>query len=192
MRCAERAAWATLLVGALGTAAASAPAPGTAPVAASAPSVAAPSAAPLEISAEHGDIDRRAGTARYWGNVTITRGTTRITADEVVLALVEGELSSATVTGKPATFAQSFGAGRAPTLGSARTISFSADQDVIELRDGARVVQDGDEVSGDLIRYDAAKQRVLAAGGDQSGRVQMTITPRKPKPEPGKPPEPRP
>jgi lipopolysaccharide export system protein LptA len=187
MRCAERAAWAAVLVGVLELAAAGAAAPSTAPVAAG-----APSAAPLEISAEHGDIDRRAGTARYWGKVTITRGSTRITADEVVLALVEGELSTATVTGKPATFAQSFGADRAPTLGSARTISFSADQDVIELREGARVVQDGDEVSGDLIRYDAAKQRVLAAGGDQSGRVQMTITPRKPKADPAKPPEPRP
>lgn len=141
--------------------------------------------APLNISADHGDIDRRAGTARYWGNVTITRGTTRITADEVVLALTEGELTKATITGTPATFAQSFGDGRAPTLGSARTLSFDADQDVIELRDGARVVQDGDEVSGDLIRYDSAQQRVLAAGGDQSGRVQMTITPRKPKPATG-------
>ena len=160
-----------------------------------APAVELPSAppsvadAPLNISADHGDIDRRAGTARYWGNVTITRGTTRITADEVVLALVEGELTKATITGAPATFAQSFGDGRAPTLGSARTLSFDADQDVIELRDGARVVQDGDEVSGDLIRYDSAQQRVLAAGGDQSGRVQMTITPRKPKPSPAPPPE---
>ena len=142
-------------------------------------------AAPLNISADHGDIDRRAGSARYWGNVTISRGSTRITADEVVLALTEGELTKATITGAPATFAQSFGADRAPTLGSARTLTFTADGDVIELSGGARVVQDGDEVSGDLIRYDAAQQRVLAAGGDQSGRVQMTITPRKPKPTTG-------
>ena len=177
MPCAERAACTAALVALLGFGAAAAP---------------APSAAALEISAEHGDIDRRAGTARYWGKVTLTRGSTRITADEVVLALVEGELSTATVTGQPATFAQSFGDGRAPTLGSARTITFRADQDVIELREGARVVQDGDEVSGDLIRYDAAAQRVLAAGGEQSGRVQVTINPRKPKPAPAKPPEPQP
>jgi len=158
------------------------------PVLAAAPAAEPPSAAPLEISAEHGDIDRKAGVARYWGHVTLTRGTTRITADEVVLALADGELTKATITGKPATFAQSFGDGRAPTLGSAKTLSFSADQDVIELREDARVVQDGDEVTGDLIRYDAAKQRVLAAGGEQSGRVQMTITPRKPKPKPTVPP----
>lgn len=182
MRCVDRCPPAAWLCGALllSVAAAAAPPAGEA---------LAPSAAPLNISADHGDIDRRAGSARYWGNVTITRGSTRITADEVVLALTEGELTKATITGMPATFAQSFADGRAPTLGSARTLTFNADQDVIELRDRARVVQDGDEVSGDLIRYDAAQQRVLAAGGDRSGRVQMTITPRKPRP-PATPPPP--
>jgi lipopolysaccharide export system protein LptA len=170
------------------------PASAPATVAPATPATAAPptAEAPLNISADHGDIDRRAGTARYWGNVTITRGSTRITADDVVLALTDGELTKATITGSPATFAQSFGEGRAPTLGSARILTFTADQDVIELREGARVVQDGDEVSGELIRYDSAQQRVLAAGGDQSGRVQMTITPRKPKPPAdGAPPEKR-
>ncbi len=181
MRCVDRSSPAALLCSALllGATAAAGPAGEVPP----------PSAAPLNISADHGDIDRRAGSARYWGHVSITRGTTTITADEVVLALTEGELTKATITGAPATFAQSFADGRAPTLGSARTLTFSADQDVIELRDGARVVQDGDEVSGELIRYDAAQQRVLAAGGDQSGRVQMTITPRKPKPPSAPPPE---
>lgn len=174
---------ALLLAAAVG--AAPAPAPATTALAAQ------PAADALNISADHGDIDRRAGVARYWGNVSITRGTTRITADEVVLALADGELTTATITGKPATFAQSFADGRAPTLGSARILSFSADQDVIELREGARVVQDGDEVTGELIRYDSAKQRVLAAGGEQSGRVQMTITPRKPKPAPDAPPQER-
>lgn len=150
-----------------------------------APLRAAPEVA-VDVAADHGDIDLKAGRARYWGNVVITHGTTRIEAQEVLLELKDGELDVATITGDPARFRQTPAGSDAPTVGVARRMTFRADQDIVELRDGARVVQGSDEVAGELIRYDVKRERVLAAGGEQGqgGRVQMTITPRKPKAEP--------
>ena len=149
---------------------------------------------PLSIDADHGDLDLKAGRGRYWGHVSFARGTTRITADEVVLELVDGQLSSAVISGAPASFEQTVEGAAQPTRGTARTMTYRAADDIVELAGDARVVQAGDEVAGDLIRYDIKQQRVLAASTDaQGGRVQMTITPRKTKePPPKEPPPPEP
>jgi lipopolysaccharide export system protein LptA len=144
---------------------------------------------PVQIQADHAEIDRRAGRTVYSGNVRIAQGSIVIQADEVVLLMKDGEFESAVIKGEPATFEQRPEGADSPTRGSARTMTYLAGESVVELKDGARVQQGGDEVAGELIRYDVKEQRVLAAGGDENGgRVQMTITPRKPKDADAEPP----
>lgn len=155
--------------------------------------VGAAEGARLDIAADHGDVDLKAGRARYWGNVVITHANTRIEAEEVLLQMAEGELTTATIRGTPARFVQAATAEAGATEGSARVMTFHTADGMVELREGARIRQDGDEVAGELIRYDVRNERVVAAGGDgqNQGRVQMTLTPRKakePAPTPAPPP----
>lgn len=140
------------------------------------PATAAVASEEINVVSDHGELDRRAGRARYWGNVTITQGTTRITADEVLLEAVDGELVSATINGRPATFEQTPPGASEPTRGSARRMTLLAAEEIIELREDARITQGGDEVAGELIRYDVKRQQVVSAG-----QVKMTLTPRKAK-----------
>ena len=147
--------------------------------------------APISVAADSADIDRNAGRSLYRGNVLITQGSIRITADEVELTMVGDELDHATILGKPATFEQTPPGASAPTRGMAQRMVYLARDGIVELHDDARVQQQGDEVAGQLIRYDTRQNRVLAASGATAGeRVQMTITPRKPKPTTPPPPEP--
>lgn len=151
------------------------------------------SGARLDVAADHGDVDLKAGRARYWGNVVITHDNTRIEAEEVLLQMADGELTTATIRGTPARFVQAATTEVGATEGSARVMTFHTADGMVELREGARIRQDGDEVAGELIRYDVRNERVVAAGGDgqNQGRVQMTITPRKakePPPTPAPPP----
>jgi lipopolysaccharide transport protein LptA len=136
----------------------------------------------MNVNSDHGEFDLAAGRAHHWGNVSFTRGNARIEADDVVLELADGKLERATISGGPARFTQAAAVDAPAAEGSARRMTYDAGVDQIELEGEARVVQGGDEVTGDLIRYDARRQRVLAASGSEgSGRVQMTITPKRSK-----------
>jgi len=137
----------------------------------------------MNVNSDHGEFDLAAGRAHHWGNVTFTRGNARIDAEDVVLELTDGTLDRAVISGAPARFVQEAADEAPAAAGSARRMTYDADADLIELEGQAKVVQGGDEVTGDLIRYDAKRQRVLAASGAEgSGRVQMTITPKQAKP----------
>lgn len=154
---------------------------------------AAPDPAPvaMNVNSDHGEFDLAAGRAHHWGNVTFTRGNARIDAADVVLELAGGSLERAVIVGAPARFVQDAEGDKPAATGSARRMTYDSAADLIELDGDARVVQGGDEVTGDLIRYDAKHQRVLAASGAEgSGRVQMTITPKRAKDAPPAPPEP--
>jgi lipopolysaccharide export system protein LptA len=65
---------------------------------------------PINIQSDHGDFlsntSTNNGTGTYTGNVVITQGSIRITADKAVLHMSNGEIQTADITGTPATFQQ--------------------------------------------------------------------------------------
>lgn len=141
-------------------------------------------AQPVDIQADFGEIDRALGRGLYRGNVVITQGGMRITAAEVRIVLQDDELARVEIDGAPATFDHQPAGATQPTRGMARHMTYLVKESTVELRGEARVELRGDEVAGESIRYDLKGDRVLAASGKGAGeRVQMTITPRRAKPE---------
>ena len=152
-------------------------------------------AQPVDIQADFGEIDRALGRGLYRGNVVITQGGMRITAAEVRIVLQDDELARVEIDGAPATFDHQPPGATQPTRGMARHMVYLVRESTVELRGEARVELRGDEVAGESIRYDLKGDRVLAASGKGAGeRVQMTITPRRAKPDakPAAPTEPAP
>src|SRR5690349_6245748 len=98
---------------------------------------------PINVRADHGDFkndpdNNSNGTGIYTGNVVITQGSIRLTADRAELHVVDNELDTADVTGNPATFQQRPDDGQVVD-GSAQEITYSASKDEIVLLTNARL-----------------------------------------------------
>lgn len=92
------------------------------------------------------------------------------------LTFSDNELARARFDGTPVEFEQ--GAGESLTQSSARRIEFDAAAGVLRLEEAALIRQAGSEITGNVIEYNIAQQRVMAAADDDGRqRVRITITP---------------
>ncbi len=140
---------------------------------------------PIQISADRfdGDMGSPNGTGTYAGNVVITQGSIRITADVATVHMQDGVVKSALITGTPAHFQQQPDGDAALTQGWARRIDYDADKDTVDLRTDARVIQDGRQMSADTIHYNTAAEKVLADSKQKADtRVHIVIPPKQTEP----------
>lgn len=135
---------------------------------------------PIRITADAASRDERNGETRYSGNVVLTQGSLRITADDVVVTHDNADASAIVATGSPATLAQQPEINKAPVNAEAGRIEYRRDLERIKLTENARIEQDGAVVTGGVINYLVAEQRVQATGSETVGerqRVEVTIPP---------------
>lgn len=160
---------------------------------------------PTIIEADRGVFDELKQVNVVSGRATLTRGTLRITGERMELRTAPDGYRSAVVTaaaGELATFRQR----RDPTRpgveeyieGTAERIEWDERSESVRFVNRAqwRRLENGavrDEISGQVISYDAAASTYRIEGGDQgSGRVRAVIAPRtseatKPAPAPLRP-----
>lgn len=163
---------------------------------------------PINVRADHGDFksdpdNNSIGTGIYTGNVVITQGSIRLTADRAVLHLVDNELDTADVTGNPATFQQQPDDGQLVD-GTAQEITYSASKDEIVLITNARLTQTVMQqitapqdptapprtapgkrlMTADRIRYNTDTQHVIARAGSDEDRVHLSFPPKTQPPYP--------
>ncbi|MGA9854453.1 MAG: lipopolysaccharide transport periplasmic protein LptA [Gammaproteobacteria bacterium] len=136
----------------------------------------------INIQSDHGDFQSDAssnnGTGIYTGNVIITQGSIRITADKAILHMLNGEIQTADITGAPATFQQQPDSGPL-SHGVADEITYDANKNVVVLTGHAHVQQGERQITGDVIQYNTATEHVTATGGKTSGgRINITIPPK--------------
>ncbi|MBU6510353.1 MAG: lipopolysaccharide transport periplasmic protein LptA [Gammaproteobacteria bacterium] len=136
---------------------------------------------PMNIQADHGDFtnDSKAntGTGVYTGHVLITQGSIRITADKAVMHLLNGQIQTADITGAPATFQQQPDSG-ALVHGTAAEITYNQNTDEVDLLGNAFLQQGGRVFTADVIHYNTSTEHVIATGGENGGRVHITIPPK--------------
>lgn len=136
---------------------------------------------PINIQADHGDFtnDSKAntGTGVYTGHVLITQGSIRITADKAVMHLLNGQIQTADITGAPATFQQQPDSG-ALVHGTAAEITYNQNTDEVDLLGNAFLQQGGRVFTADVIHYNTSTEHVIATGGENGGRVHITIPPK--------------
>lgn len=125
---------------------------------------------------DRGMVDMEAGHARFTGNVRMTRGELRLTAEEAVLHWSGETLQRAVFTGTPARFEQPATEERSAVSGRAGEIEYFADSGKIVLR-GDAVVEEGDRrLEAQRIHYDTRARRMDAGReGDDESRIRITI-----------------
>ncbi len=163
--------------------------------------------APLLAAAEKADRDKptqveanrmSADDARrlniFEGDVVVTKGTIRLTADRLVVRQDAEGFQFATANGKPARFRQRQDPkpGEKEGIwieGEALRIELDDKNQKIELFDNARVNRGGDEVAGDYIFVDQRSDFYQVSSGKNpaaKGRVKAVIQPKAPSAEAGK------
>jgi lipopolysaccharide export system protein LptA len=143
---------------------------------------------PISIQADHGDFkstgnDNNNGTGVYTGHVIITQGSILLTADKAVVHIVNGELSTADVTGQPATFQQQPDSGEL-MHGLASEITYDESNNMVDLTDNARLNQGVRLMIADHIRYNTETEHVIAKSSGDGQRVRMVIPPKQNPPVP--------
>jgi len=138
---------------------------------------------PTQVEANKMSADDARRLNIFEGDVVVTKGTIRLTAEKLVVRQDAEGFQLATATGKPAKFRQRQDAkpGEKEGIwveGEALRIELDDKNQKIELFDKARVNRGGDEVAGDYIFVDQRAdfyQVSSGKGGEKHGRVKAVI-----------------
>ena len=144
---------------------------------------------PMQVEANRMSADDARRLTIFDGNVVLTRGTIRLTADRVVVRQDGEGFQFATATGKPARFRQRQDPKPPETEGTwmegeALRMEMDDKSGKIELYDAARVKRGGDEVAGNYILLDQRSDFFSVSTGKDgkeaapSGRVKAVIQPK--------------
>lgn len=137
---------------------------------------------PITVSADSARLDDSKGVATYTGDVILTQGKTRLTAERVVLYRNTEGLNRIEASGAPAHYSQPSRDGEGETDARALNITWSATDRQLTFEREAVIQQNGNLFRGDLIHYDTVRRVVTAEGGQDTGsgtgRVEMIIQPR--------------
>jgi lipopolysaccharide export system protein LptA len=136
---------------------------------------------PIRITTDEALRDEKTGRTVYQGNVELIQGTIKITADRITFYRVEQEGDKIIAEGSPARMQQQPEADSALMHAHGDIIEYYRAEERVQLRDNARVEQDGSTVRGDRIDYFINQQLVKAAAdeSDASRRVEVVIPPHK-------------
>lgn len=142
----------------------------------------------VKITAENAvanGLDPKDGSWEFSGAVRISMPTSALASDTARVRFTAGEISSAAVTGAPATFRQERKDQHAE--GRANQIDYDMKRGTVVLDGDAWLSDSGKEITGTKLVYSMTNQRVVS----QDGPVVITIQPGeapvtapKPKPQP--------
>ncbi|SER65525.1 lipopolysaccharide export system protein LptA [Vreelandella subterranea] len=136
---------------------------------------------PVEVVADQLDLDQRAGTAVYTGDVEVRQGNMLIRGDEVQIQRnEEGELSRATALGERAYLRRQPEGQDGPMEGWGRRVIYHVAERRVELIDQAEIIQQGDRFTGGRLEYFIDREVVKARSdvdNQESQRIRMTLQP---------------
>ncbi len=133
---------------------------------------------PVNVTSENQSMDMQGNVATFTGNVIITQGTIKITADKVVVTRPGGDSKKTLVDayGNPATFYQMQDNGK-PVKGHAAKLHYDLAKDMVELTGNAYIQQLNSNIQGDRITYLVKQQKMQAYSQGQQKRVTTTLVP---------------
>lgn len=130
---------------------------------------------PIYIEADSVDIDESKGVSVYQGDVVLTQGTIKLTAQRITVTQQKGESDQVEALGAPVHFQQQ-SADKGLIKGQARKAEYDVDSELLVMSGDAELKQGQDTFKSDRIVYDRAKSKVQAGAAAQgSGRVRITI-----------------
>lgn len=141
---------------------------------------------PINIEADHAELDDQEGVTQYKGDAILTQGTLRIEGDIITFYYdANKRLTKAVATGNLAHYQQVHKPGEQPVKAKALKMEYYADRQKIYLTGKGHVWQNGDEFTGNYIEYDiernivSANSKPIEVEGKQQkkGRVHVIIQP---------------
>lgn len=108
----------------------------------------------------------------YFGHVVMTQGSLQINGDHIVIHSKDRKITKIKAQGNPARFQQQSDPQKAPIKARAETIDYQLRDETLTLETDAHINQEGTTVSGNLIEYNVASERVKA-----EERVNMVFIP---------------
>lgn len=133
---------------------------------------------PIQLEASRGQIDQKTGVSLYEGNVVISQGSMRLTADAATIHVKDGGFQRMEATGKPVTLRYRPTADKPEIQGTSPQIEYDVSSAKVIMSGGARLTQGQDVFTGDRVEYDLKDDVVRARGAGKQGRIQFTIQPR--------------
>lgn len=128
-------------------------------------------------------LDRKTGEVIYQGNVELTQGTLKINADKLTVIRQNERMDRAIAEGKPARYQQQIQPNQPLTFADALKIEYLAEQREALLIGQAKLNQDGNILTGELVRYNMDTE-VVSAGqpanknGEAPSRIRVVIQPK--------------
>lgn len=146
----------------------------------------------INVGADHSTADDANHTLVFDGNVVITQGTMRMTADKVTVKEDADRHKFYVAYGAPVTFRQKRDKVDEYIEGYALRAEFDDLNDVVKLYDKARVKSNQNELTGNYIQYDMGREVAEVQGAPPgtttppNSRVKVTIVPAKKEAAPAK------
>ncbi|MGV0033677.1 MAG: lipopolysaccharide transport periplasmic protein LptA [Candidatus Azotimanducaceae bacterium WSBS_2022_MAG_OTU7] len=139
---------------------------------------------PVKVQADTAIVDEAKGSSVYQGNVIITQGTLKLTADEVEIFTAEGEVIQIIAkTDKDsavlAHYQQQTNEAMDMVVADAKKITYLVQEERLHLAGSARLQQVQDVFTGQMLYYDLGSGVVNLNSSGDSDRVNMTIAPKK-------------
>ncbi len=132
---------------------------------------------PIRLLADKATYSERTGVTSYSGNVSITQGTLKMTADNLTVNLNKNRaIDSAVANGRPATIQQIVTQEKGLAKGQANRIDYNVKTGIVTLTGNARLTQNGASFTGNVIRYSLKAGDVEATSGG-SQRVELVFPP---------------
>lgn len=133
---------------------------------------------PIEIESDSAVIDDSQGLSTYRGNVIISQGSTKLTADNITVFAQDRAVSQIVANGTPATFNQVDTSDDSATNGQAEQITYQAEDALLIFNGNAALSQATNSFSGERIEYDIMRKAIRAKGNQDEGtRVKIQYFP---------------
>ena len=138
----------------------------------------------IVVNANRLTADDAKKTSTFEGNVIVTQGTMRMTANKVTVREDAQRHKVYVANGHPVTFRQKLDNSDEWVEGYAQRAEFDDRDDMLRLYDDARVKRDQNEITGNFISYDMRKELAEVTGGPPGSpaggaRVKAVILPPK-------------
>ncbi|MDP8163035.1 lipopolysaccharide transport periplasmic protein LptA [Pasteurella skyensis] len=131
---------------------------------------------PIDIESTSQSFDMETNTITLNGNVVITQGTIKITAEKVIVVRHENKSEVMTAYGSPVKFYQMLESGK-PVNGQASKMHYDLGSEFITLTGAAQLEQLDSSVKANKITYDVKKQQLKALRDGKMSRVKTTLIP---------------
>lgn len=133
---------------------------------------------PIHLEASRGQLDQKTGVSVYEGNVVITQGSMRLTADTVTITVKDNNFQHMVATGAPANLRYQPTADKPEIQGVSQRVEYDVVGAKVLMSGNARLTQGQDQFTGERVEYDLKGDVVRARGAGDNGRIQFTIKPR--------------